>query len=248
MLPARARTTRALLGLVLVTLLATAGCRKRQKTTDTIGIDQPHPPELLPGHELLATLERSGCFGECPVYRLSVYRDGTVVYLGTRWVKVLGRQQYNISAERVAALEGAFARSGFMQMPDYDRVEGTDDDWAHLSYRRGSFMHRVRHYHGDQSAPPLLSTLEDDFDRAAESGRFVGGAAPTGALQLSAPASPSASPPPSSSAGAVPRPSAGAPASGATASAARANAPAASATASSKPRSGTPEMAPETQE
>jgi hypothetical protein len=234
---------------VLVALLATAGCRKRQKATDAIGIDQPHPPELLPGHELLATLERSGCFGECPVYRLSVYRDGTVVYLGTRWVKVLGRQQYNISAERVAALEGAFVRSGFVQMHDYDQVAGTDDDWAHLLYRRGPFTYRVRHYHGDQSAPPLLSTLEDDFDRATESSRFVGSAAPTGALQLSAPVSPAAPTTSSSSAAAASSSSAGTPASSASASAPRPNAPPpASVTAPGRPRSGASEMAPETQE
>ncbi len=38
------------------------------------------------------TLERTACFGACPVYTLSIYADGTVVYNGERFVDVEGEQ------------------------------------------------------------------------------------------------------------------------------------------------------------
>jgi len=141
------------------------------------------------------------------VYRLTVSSDGSVVYVGTRWVKVLGRQQYKLTDTQLSELQAAFDRSNFMQLHDYDRVENTDDDWAHLSYRRGGITKRVRHYHGDNSAPAALSALEDEFDRVVDSGRFIGVPSANGAL---APSPSNAAPIPAESAPstASPRPSA----------------------------------------
>jgi hypothetical protein len=169
-------------GAVCFALLALASCgRKKSAPTDSVSIDQPHPPDLILGATPLATLERTGCYGECPVYRLTVNTNGSVVYVGTRWVKVIGRREYQLPDARVAELETAFERANFMMLRDYDRVESTDDDWAHVSFQHGGKTKRVRHYHGDNAAPPGLSALEDEFDRIADSGRFVGLPAAAGA-------------------------------------------------------------------
>jgi len=178
------RNSRRWLGWLLAcaVLASLPACGKKKKAAaDTTSIDQPHPPDTVPGATAVATLERTGCYGECPVYRLTVNSDGTVVYVGTRWVKVLGRQEYKISDAQLVELQASFDRAGFSQLRDYDKVESTDDDWALLSYRRGAGFKRVRHYHGDNSAPPALSTLEDEFDRIVDSGRLVGVPTPTGA-------------------------------------------------------------------
>ena len=162
-------------GVLGLALLSSMACRKRApKPSDSTAIDQPHPPDQVAGATPIATLERTGCYGECPVYRLTVSSDGSVVYVGTRWVKVLGRQQYKLTDTQLSELQSAFEHATFMQMRDYDRVENTDDDWAHVSYRRGNIVKRVRHYHGDNSAPAALSALEDEFDRIVDSGRFIG--------------------------------------------------------------------------
>jgi putative transposase len=39
-----------------------------------------HAAQLRHGHELLASIKRTACFGSCPAYELRVYRDGTVEY------------------------------------------------------------------------------------------------------------------------------------------------------------------------
>lgn len=168
------------LGAVCLAVLSAAGCSKKKAAGDSIAIDQPHPPDSSPGATPLATLERTGCYGECPVYRLTVNTDGSVVYVGTRWVKVTGRHEYKLSAAQLSDLESAFERANFMSFHDYDHVESTDDDWAHLSLQRGGRTKRVRHYHGDSAAPPALSALEDEFDRVTDSGRFVGVTAASG--------------------------------------------------------------------
>jgi uncharacterized protein DUF6438 len=162
-------------GAVCALLLALAACHKKPAApADSVSIDQPHPPDLAPGKTLLATLERTGCYGECPVYRLTVNTEGGVVYVGTRWVKVLGRRESRLSQAQLSDLESAFERANFMALRDYDHVETTDDDWAHVSFQHGGRLKRVRHYRGDNAAPAALSALEDELDRITDSGRFVG--------------------------------------------------------------------------
>jgi len=180
--------------LACLAIVSLIGCSKKKAPTDTTSVDQPHPPDTVPGAVAIATLERTGCYGECPVYRLTVSSDGSVVYVGTRWVKVLGRQVYKLSDAQLAELQAAFERSNFAQLRDYDKVESTDDDWAHVSYRRGGGLKRVRHYHGDNSAPPALGALEDEFDRIVDSGRFVGVPAVTAAPSTPPPAAPNSEP------------------------------------------------------
>jgi hypothetical protein len=186
---------RVWLSIACLGLCGAAGCSKKKAPADSTAIDQPHPPDSVPGAAPIAMLERTGCYGECPVYRLTVSDDGSVVYVGTRWVKVLGRQVYKLPLARVAELQTAFERANFIQLHDYDRVESTDDDWALLALRHGASFKHLRHYHGDNTAPPALSTLEDEFDRIVGSGPFVGvpvvsGAAPAGAAEPAAPTSP----------------------------------------------------------
>ncbi len=161
-------------------LLMAAGCgRKKSAPSDGTSIDQPHPPDLAAGKTLLATLERTGCYGECPIYRLTIATDGSVVYVGTRWVKVIGRREYGISTAQVAELQSEFQRAGFLQLHDYDHVESTDDDWAHLSFQLNGRIKRVRHYHGDATAPAALSALEDEVDRVTASAQFTGSPVPS---------------------------------------------------------------------
>src|SRR6187402_3273520 len=119
---------RLMRGLACVLVLCAVACSRKKKVKDSTSPDQPHPPDTVAGATAVATLERTGCYGECPVYRLTVNSDGTVVYVGTRYVKVLGRQVYKISEAQLSELQAAFEHANFSQMRDYDKVESTDDD------------------------------------------------------------------------------------------------------------------------
>src|SRR5262245_50253000 len=58
--------------------------------TDDAAPTEPGPeaaPASAIDNETRVTLERTQCYGPCPVYTLSVAGDGTVAYFGTRYVK-----------------------------------------------------------------------------------------------------------------------------------------------------------------
>jgi hypothetical protein len=53
-------------------------------------------------------LERSGCYGSCPSYSVSVNQNGEVEFVGREFVKVIGTKKYTIPKEDAVALARDF--------------------------------------------------------------------------------------------------------------------------------------------
>ena len=54
---------------------------------------------------LLVGLERTACFGTCPVYSLVVLNNGKVIFNGERFTAVQGKKEFEIPPESVNAIE-----------------------------------------------------------------------------------------------------------------------------------------------
>jgi hypothetical protein len=61
------------------------------------------PSQTVPD-DFVISLERTSCFGECPVYSVTIDAKGNVTYDGKRFVRVEGRTTDRIPATSVAAL------------------------------------------------------------------------------------------------------------------------------------------------
>lgn len=136
----------------------------------TLPTPQPHP------HEVLATLQRMPCYGACPVYTMTVYRDGLVEYDGVRYVKTKGKATGRITLAQVDAIDTLFVDNHYTTLDDsYEQVEITDAASANTSYRAldGHVKH-IGHYHGDRHAPAILSTIEDSFDELVGIEQWIG--------------------------------------------------------------------------
>jgi hypothetical protein len=78
----------------------------------------------IPLSEVEISLEKTSCYGPCPVYSLYIYGDGTVLYEGIENVRVVGEQRSSISAEEVVNLVNGFLKSKFLEAPsDYTSIE-----------------------------------------------------------------------------------------------------------------------------
>ena len=77
-------------------------------------------------------LQRTSCYGPCPIYTVTIDARGTVTYEGERFVRVVGRQTAQIGTSTVATLLARAERIRFFEMRDAYRVienpDGTRGD------------------------------------------------------------------------------------------------------------------------
>ena len=132
---------------------------------------QPIPTDTL------ITLERSGCYGECPSYTLTISASGAVTYEGREYVKVKGISRLNISDDKVRQLIAVFDKAQYFSLNDKYETEKdgcpevwTDSSSAITSIRINGKSKSISHYHGCQEGdgkliyPKVLTDLEDTID------------------------------------------------------------------------------------
>lgn len=120
------------------------------------------------------TLERTACFGTCPVYKLTITGNGTVVYEGHDFVQVKGVQTSSIGTAQVQDLVDAFEQADFLTLTDYTEQKVTDLPSAITSITIGGQTKTVNHYYGDDSAPQQLTDLESKIDEIVNSKQWTG--------------------------------------------------------------------------
>jgi hypothetical protein len=112
----RAGRRQALLGVGWVTLLLLVSyCQNFRKKAS-----QPQSPPWL-------TLEKTGCYGSCPQYKLAVYSNGIVLYQGRKFVKNLGVFEKRLSKTAIQEIKRLIAQSSFFTYEDVYDNEGISD-------------------------------------------------------------------------------------------------------------------------
>lgn len=126
-------------------------------------------------NDAVITLERTPCFGTCPVYTVTIFEDGTVIYEGNRFVSVTGKQTGEIPPETVAAMLTAFKDVGYFDWNEaYDLQDVSDLPTVITSVMSADVTHRIAHYTGDHTAPLALSFLEQWIDEMTNTPLWTG--------------------------------------------------------------------------
>jgi hypothetical protein len=134
------RTTLAALSLAAVAATAAGGAPAPRKITEI-------------------TLERTPCFGTCPVDKLTVRADGTAAYEGTRFVKRLGRYAGRFKGyEKLVRVAGPGA---FLALKDRYAAAATDLPTHTLTLIQSGKAKRVSDY--GAVAPPPFQSLEGEL-------------------------------------------------------------------------------------
>ena len=127
------------------------------------------------------TLERTPCFGTCPVYKVTLQNDGTVIFEGKEYVKEAGRRSGKISAKQFQQLVAKVEQIGFFTLNDeYLTKKNADGSETRITdmpsrittVKRGPESKRVRNYFG---GPDSLKELEELIDKISNSARWVKG-------------------------------------------------------------------------
>jgi len=173
--------------MVLALCLASA-CRtpaaERQPVGDTVGETAATPSGSVPTENAPAvmTLERGPCYGRCPVYAVSLFADGTVLFEGRQHVQQMGVHKGRVSASEVDALTRRF-QVDFAGIPDSLYVQDapgcgqfmTDGPGILLSFRDGTRTRTVRLDTGCTGAPRIIRQLATAVDSIARTPTWVAG-------------------------------------------------------------------------
>jgi Domain of unknown function (DUF6438) len=133
------------------------------------------PPVVLPTSNVTISLKRSGCYGTCPSYTVSLSTGG-IVFDGGRFVSAPGKHTDGVDADVVRKLAQKFVSADFYSMDLNYEALVTDGPTYTLSITIDGHTKVVEDYVGSWvGMPAVITELEDDVDSIARTRRWVQG-------------------------------------------------------------------------
>ena len=126
-------------------------------------------------------LERTACFGSCPVYRVEVDAKGLVTFEGKEFVATLGKRTAFIPVDEVQRLIGEFKTINFLSLPEsFERtcpIEVTCNPSTIVSLTLGGHARTVNDDHGCTGNALLdeVRRLEEKIDIALQTKKWTDG-------------------------------------------------------------------------
>src|SRR5688572_19820074 len=137
--------------------------------TAVSSLDAVAQQDAIPA-DLVIKLERTACFGTCPVYSVTIDAKGHVVFEGTQFVAAQGQHTDSIPASSVAALLATARRIGFFELQDSYRAAISDLPTTFVTITADGRTKRVENYFG---GPQGLRELEKQIDATARTDRWI---------------------------------------------------------------------------
>lgn len=145
----------ALEGVLMFILLTVVSCNQ----------DKSQMPQGESGP--LVIMQKTECFGTCPVYTITIYADGKAEYEGVRHVQKIGRFHKQFSPETVNGLIKDFEAADFWNLKDEYVAEVTDLPTTYLSFNHGGRTKKIKDL---VEAPQQLKDLEQQVAELSETG------------------------------------------------------------------------------
>ncbi|MGH7913041.1 MAG: DUF6438 domain-containing protein [Candidatus Binataceae bacterium] len=131
-------------------------------------------PPAVPLEKVHITLERSGCFGFCPGYRVELSGDGTAVYDGEGYVDVLGTHHYRIDPAKVAELVESARSKDLWSLRSHYTSGVTNNPGYAITIALGNDVHHIFDYVGRRvGMPQAVTAFEEEVDEAAQSHGWI---------------------------------------------------------------------------
>lgn len=144
------------------------------------------PPERLPKRHVAApvvredskvaiTLARTGCFGSCPSYSVTVSTEG-IAFNGGGFVVAAGKHTESANADEVRNLAKRFVAADFYSMAASYRASVSDNPTYILTIAIDGHKKEVEDYVGQwEGMPAVITELEDEVDTFARTQRWIEG-------------------------------------------------------------------------
>jgi ankyrin repeat protein len=134
------------------------------------------PPALRADSDIEITLERTGCYGSCPGYKVTLSRKG-IVFEGRGYTVAEGTHTAPLEMDAIRSLAQRIIAADFYSFKDEYRAGVTDSPTYELSVSIDGRQKHVEDYVGQWvGMPAVVHDLEDAVDEVAHSDRWISGA------------------------------------------------------------------------
>lgn len=112
------------------------------------------------------TLERTACYGTCPVYQVSIFADGKIVYEGKQYVDHIGTYSAKIDKNVALALFAKISTFSWEAYPEKYPIDNYDFPQFHLEYQTNDLSKLIK---ANTNAPKELIALSKEMDKLVSS-------------------------------------------------------------------------------
>ena len=106
---------------------------------------------------VVISMQKTKCVGNCPAYTLDIYQSGKVYLSGRENVDKIGEYEIKLSKKELQRLVDLFLSNDFFSFEDQYINEDQDLPATHLYFSHNGKRKRITNY---GSAPPSLKALE----------------------------------------------------------------------------------------
>ncbi len=120
-------------------------------------------------------LQRTMCFGTCPVYSVMVDNEGNVNYYGEMFVYKSGEHHWKISGKKVNQLNGLiedFGFKSFIYEPGNEFITDQPSCITTIKYSGGETK-EINHYYGHVLIDDSLTEFEKNIERIIGTKKYV---------------------------------------------------------------------------
>ncbi len=126
--------------------------------------------------ELSLSMKRSGCYGRCPIYDLTVQPDGKVLFEGKFWTEIIGKAEDKLTEEQLKLLTAEIEKADFLSFDDDYGFKSkncpniaTDNASVTLNIKLNGREKTINHYLGClENDKPNIQTNDNSAIRKAE--------------------------------------------------------------------------------
>ena len=116
---------------------------------------------ILTNEDLIIEMEKTPCYGQCPVYTIKIDKNGKGLFEGVENTEKTGTFRFSLSGEELERLVTSFREIRFFEMEDEYYRPVSDLPTTYLSHYADGAQKKIKDYAG---APPELKSLEQEIE------------------------------------------------------------------------------------
>ncbi|MCK4750259.1 MAG: hypothetical protein KAT15_24550, partial [Bacteroidales bacterium] len=113
------------------------------------------------GENILIEMEKTPCYGQCPVYSIQIDQMGNGLFKGVENTELVGLYSFHLHDDELIHLKSMFEGIGFFTLEDRYFEYVSDLPTTYITYRSGGKEKKIMDYYG---APKELNNLEKQIE------------------------------------------------------------------------------------